>query len=165
LKAAGKVSPAIEDSSHEVSVNEPLLPLITLETLTASILALANKRSERNVTVESYMITEAVMKYLGLYQLSDANAVQLEKGLSFIQTAIEGEYQGRTTHQTDEYIASLERRLESYETRMKLIHSHTRVMKRDFLSVISPTLKETNSALYGDAREHLHVAHMYSTVY
>jgi len=159
------VSPAIEDSSHEVSVNEPLLPLITLETLTASILALANKRSERNVTVESYMITEAVMKYLGLYQLSDANAVQLEKGLSFIQTAIEGEYQGRTTHQTDEYIASLERRLESYETRMKLIHSHTRVMKRDFLSVISPTLKETNSALYGDAREHLHVAHMYSTVY
>ena len=79
--------------------------------------------------------------------------------------AIEGEYKGRTTHQTDEYIASLERRLESYETRMKLIHSHTTIMKRDFLSVISPTLKETNSCLYADAREHLHITHMYSIVY
>jgi len=75
------------------------------------------------------------------------------------------EYLGRADNPTSEYIASLEHRLESYERRMKLIHSHTRVMKRDFLSVISPTLKETNSALYGDAREHLHVEHMYSTVY
>jgi len=133
--------------------------------LEGNILALAQKRSQNNTLVENIKIGEEVNKHLGVSKLDQATPAQLEQGLIFIQTAMEGEYLGRADNPTNEYVASMERRVEYYEYRMKLIHSHTTIMKRDFPSVISPTLKTTNHRLYGDAREHLHVAHMYSKVY
>jgi len=133
--------------------------------LEGNILALAQKRSQNNSVIENIKIGEEVNKHLGVSKLDQATPAQLEQGLIFIQTAIEGEYLGRADNPTNEYVASMERRVEYYENYMRLIHSHTTAMKRDFPSVISPTLKTTNSRLYGSAREHLHIAHMYSIVY
>ncbi|WP_063339994.1 MULTISPECIES: hypothetical protein [unclassified Marinomonas] len=133
--------------------------------LEGNILALANKRSKHHMSVERAKIGEEVNNYLGVSKLDEATPAQLEKGLIFIQTALEGEYLGRADSPTSEYVASMERRIEFYEYNMKLIHSHTTAMKRDFEDAIFPTLKTTNPRLYGIARERLHVAHMNSKVY
>ena len=133
--------------------------------LEGNILALAQKRSQNNSVVENIKIGEEVNKHLGVSKLDQATPAQLEQGLIFIQTALEGEYLGRADNPTNEYVASMERRVEYYENYMRLIHSHTTAMKRDFNDTIFPTLKITNHRLYGSAREHLHVAHMYSKVY
>jgi len=133
--------------------------------LEGNILALANKRSKNQAMVENHKIGEEVNSYLGVNKLDEATPAQLEKGLIFIQTAVEGEYLGRADNPTNEYVASMERRVEYYEYNMKLIHSHTTVMKRDFQNDIFPTLKTTNPRLYGIARERLHIAHMHSKVY
>ncbi|WP_438466943.1 hypothetical protein [Marinomonas sp. PE14-40] len=98
-------------------------------------------------------------------KLDQATLAQLEQSLIFIETAIEGEYLGRADNPTSEYVASMERRIGFYEYNMKLIHSHTTAMKRDFEGAIFPTLKTTNPRLYGIARERLHIAHMNSKVY
>ena len=133
--------------------------------LESNILALAQKRSQNNTLVENIKIGEEVNKHLGVSKLDQATPAQLEQGLIFIQTALEGEYLSRADNPTNEYVASMERRVEYYEYRMKLIHSHTTAMKRDFNDTIFPTLKITNHRLYGEARERLHIAHMYSKVY
>jgi len=137
----------------------------TTKMLKKSMQALANKRSKHNTYVENHKINDEVKGYLGVSKLDDATPAQLEKGLVFIQTAIEGEYLGRSEAPTDEYIASMERRISYYEKQMKLIHCHSTLMTAEFTETVFPALRVLNSSLYGNTREHLHVVHMYSKVY
>ena len=167
LKATNSHSPAIEspaiDPTQHSQANEATRTMANL--LEGNILALANKRSKHHMSVERAKIGEEVNNYLGVRKLDEATPAQLEQGLIFIQTALEGEYLGRANNPTNEYVASMERRIGFYEYNMKLIHSHTTAMKKDFEDAIFPTLKTTNPRLYGIARERLHIAHMNSKVY
>ena len=172
LKATNSQSPAIEnqttqhpaiDPAQHNQANEATRTMAKL--LEGNILALAQKRSQNHANVEHAKIGDEVNNYLGVRKLDEATPAQLEKGLIFIQTALEGEYLGRANNPTNEYVASMERRIGFYEYNMKLIHSHTTAMKRDFHDAIFPTLKTTNPRLYGIARERLHIAHMNSKVY
>jgi hypothetical protein len=67
--------------------------------------------------------------------------------------------------QQSEYISVLEQKIIQYEKKMRLIHSHTTGMKKEFADTVFPALKALNSRLYGNAYERLHVVHMSSKVY
>lgn len=67
--------------------------------------------------------------------------------------------------QQSDYISVLEQKIIQYEKQMRLIHSHTTGMKREFADTVFPALKALNSRLYGNAYERLHVIHMTSKSY
>jgi len=62
-------------------------------------------------------MNEKVNKHFGVSKLDRATPAQLEKGLIFIQTAIEGEYLGRADNPTNEYVVSMERRVALFENK------------------------------------------------
>ena len=113
LKATNSHSPAIEspaiDPAEHSQANEATRTMAKL--LEGNILALANKRSQNHANVEHAKIGEEVNNYLGVRKLDEATPAQLEKGLIFIQTAIEGEYLCRVNNSTNEYVALMERRI------------------------------------------------------
>lgn len=67
--------------------------------------------------------------------------------------------------QQSEYISVLEQQIIQYEKKMRLIHSHTTSMKKEFSDTVFPALKALNTRVYGNAYERLHVVHMTSKNY
>ncbi|WP_063337081.1 MULTISPECIES: KilA-N domain-containing protein [unclassified Marinomonas] len=88
--------------------------------LEGNILALAQKRSQNNTLVENIKIGEEVNKHLGVSKLDQATPAQLEQGLIFIQTALEGEYLSRADNPTNEYVASMERRVALLKIKVRI---------------------------------------------
>lgn len=87
----------------------------------------------------------------------------------YVIRAFDQQQQANTTQlavvQQSEYISVLEQQIIQYEKKMRLIHSHTTSMKREFSDTVFPALKALNTRVYGNAYERLHVVHMTSKSY
>ena len=134
--------------------------------LNICVRSLANARSHNNEPADYASVWKAVNGYLGVAHIEEATVEQVEKGIEFVQQAIEGEYIGRNDQKLVEgdRVGQLEKRIEMLEVsgtllekKLNLAFHHSDKLIQTMAETVYPALKSLNPRVYGMVRERMHV--------
>lgn len=138
--------------------------------LNICVRSLANARSHAGEPADYASVWKMVNGYLGVAHIEEATIDQVERGVEFVQRAIEGEYIGRLdapainpSAELESRVAALEATTVSLEKELNFIHSHAEKLNQEFNSTIYPALKGLNPKLFANVRERMFCIHSHSS--
>jgi hypothetical protein len=138
--------------------------------LNICVRSLANARSHTGEPADYASVWKMVNGYLGVAHIEEATVEQVERGVEFVQRAIEGEYIGRldapianSNAELESRVAALEATTASLEKELIFIHSHAEKLTQDFNGTIYPALKGLNPKLFAGVRERMFCIYSHSS--
>lgn len=139
--------------------------------LNICVRSLANARSHNNESADYASVWKAVNGYLGVAHIDEATVEQVEKGIEFVQQAIEGEYIGRNDQKLieDDRVGQLEKRvavLELTQSRLEkelsFINNHATKLNQELSEKVYPAIKALNPKVFATVRERMFIIHNHS---
>lgn len=139
--------------------------------LNICVRSLANARSHNNEPADYASVWKAVNGYLGVAHIEEATVDQVERGIEFVQQAIEGEYIGRNDQKLieDDRVGQLEKRvavLELTQNRLEkelgFIHHHANKLNQELSEKVYPAIKALNPKVFASVRERMFIIHNHS---
>ncbi|WP_067097991.1 KilA-N domain-containing protein [Marinomonas atlantica] len=139
--------------------------------LNICVRSLANARSHNNEPADYASVWKMVNGYLGVAHIEEATVDQVEKGIEFIQQAIEGEYIGRNDQKLieDDRVGQLEKRIavleltqSRLESELSFIHNHAAKLSDELNEKVYPALKALNPKVFATVRERMFIIHNHS---
>ncbi|QUX96602.1 hypothetical protein C0J08_14875 [Marinomonas sp. CT5] len=138
--------------------------------LNICVRSLANARSHAGEPADYASVWKMVNGYLGVAHIEEATVDQVERGVEFVQRAIEGEYIGRLdapianpNAELESRVAALEATTTSLEKELIFIHSHAEKLTQDFNGTIYPALKGLNPKFFAGVRERMFCIYSHSS--
>jgi hypothetical protein len=139
--------------------------------LNICVRSLANARSHNNEPADYASVWKAVNGYLGVAHIDEATVEQVEKGIEFVQQAIEGEYIGRNEQKLieDDRVGQLEKRiavLELTQSRLEkelgFIHNHATKLNQELSEKVYPAIKALNPKVFATVHERMFIIQNHS---
>lgn len=139
--------------------------------LNICVRSLANARSHNNEPADYASVWKAVNGYLGVAHIDEATVEQVEKGIEFVQQAIEGEYIGRNDQKLieDDRVGRMEMRIavleltqSRLEKELSFIHHHSTKLSDELNEKVYPALKALNPKVFATVRERMFIIHNHS---
>lgn len=139
--------------------------------LNICVRSLANARSHNNEPADYASVWKMVNGYLGVAHIEQATVDQVEKGIEFVQQAIEGEYIGRNDQKLieDDRVGRMEKRIavleltqSRLESELSFIHNHAAKLSDELNEKVYPALKALNPKVFATVRERMFIIHNHS---